>query len=80
MEAKLAFLGPALMEHHCGLVVDACLTQANGHAERPAALAMIEKRADVPHAITLGADKGYDAADFASELRAINVRPHVART
>ena len=79
MEAKLGFLGHALMENRCGLVVDACLTQANGHAERLAALAMIEKRADVPHAITLGADKGYDAADFVNELRAINVRPHVAR-
>ena len=79
MEAKLAFLGHALMENRCGLVVDTCLTQANGHAERLAALAMIEKRADVPHAITLGADKGYDAADFVNELRAMNVRPHVAR-
>ena len=51
--------------------------QANGHAERLAALAMIEKRADVPHAITLRADKGYNAADFVNELRAMNVRPHV---
>jgi len=79
MEARLAFLGHALMENRCGLVVDACLTQANGHAERLAALAMIEKRADRPGAITLGADKGYDAADFVNELRAMNVRPHVAR-
>ena len=28
MEARLAFLGHALMENRCGLVVDACLTQA----------------------------------------------------
>ena len=47
MEAKLAFLGHALMENRCGLVVDACLTGANGHAERLAALMMIERRADV---------------------------------
>ena len=79
MEAKLAFLGHALMENRCGLVVDACLTQANGRAERLAALAMIEKRADRPSAITLGADKGYDTSDFVSELRSMNVRPHVAR-
>ena len=78
-EARLAFLGHALMENRCGLVVDACLTQANGHAERLAALAMIEKRADRPRAITLGADKGYDSADFVNELRSMNVRPHVAR-
>jgi len=32
-----------------------------------------------PKAITLGADKGYDAADFVEELRTLNVRPHVAR-
>jgi hypothetical protein len=29
--------------------------------------------------ITLGADKGYDAADFVEELRMINVRPHVVQ-
>ena len=79
MEARLAFLGHALMENRCGLVVDACLTQAGGHAERLAALAMIEKRADRPRAITLGADKGYDTSDFVNELRSMNVRPHVAR-
>ncbi len=78
-EARLAFLGHALMENRCGLVVDACLTQANGHAERLAALAMIEKRADRPRAVTLGADKGYDTSDFVNELRSMNVRPHVAR-
>ena len=79
MEAKLAFLGHALMENRSGLIVDACLTPANGHAERVAALAMIEPRADRPVALTLGADKGYDAADFVNELRSMNVRPHVAQ-
>jgi transposase len=34
MEAKLAFLGHALIENRCGLIVDACLTPANGHGER----------------------------------------------
>ena len=79
MEAKLAFLGHALMENRSGLVVDACLTAANGHGERIAALAMVEKRADRPSGVTLGADKGYDTADFVNELRAMNVRPHVAQ-
>ena len=78
-EARLAFLGHALMENRCGLVIDACLTQANGHAERLAALAMVEKRADRPRAITLGAEKSYDTSDFVNELRSMNVRPHVAR-
>ena len=79
MEARLAFLGHALMENRCGLVVDACLTKADGHAERLAALVMIEKHADRPRAVTLGADKGYDTSDFVNELRAMNVRPHVTR-
>ncbi len=77
-EAKLCFMGHALMENRSGLVVDACLTRADGHAERTAALAMIEPRADRPGRITLAADKGYDAEDFVNELRSMNVAPHVA--
>ena len=77
-EAKLCYMGHALMENRNGLVVEACLTHADGHAERNAALAMIEPRADRPVRITLGADKGYDAEDFVNELRAMNVTPHVA--
>jgi len=77
-EAKLCFMGHALMENRNGLVVDACLTRADGHAERVAALAMIEPRADRPGRITLGADKAYDVEDFVNELRSMNVVPHVA--
>ena len=79
MEAKLCFIGHALMENRSGLLVGACLTPAGGHAERIAALAMIEPHAERPQAITLGADRGFDAADFVNELRSLNVRPHVAR-
>jgi transposase len=78
-EAKLGFLGHGLMENRSGLLVDACLTPADGHAERVAALHMIEPHADRPRAITLGGDKGYDAEDFVNELRSLNVRPHVAQ-
>ncbi len=67
------------MENRHGLLVDACLTQADGHAERVAALHMIEPRADRPTAITLGADKAYDVEDFVNELRSMNVTPHVAQ-
>ena len=79
MEAKLCFIGHALMENRSGLIVDTRLTRVSGHAERLAALDMIQGVADRPSAITLGADKGYDAADFVEELRALNVRPHVAQ-
>ena len=78
-EAKLCFMGHALMENRHGLVVDACLTQADGHGERIAALHMIEPRADRCQAITLGADKAYDAEDFVNELRTMKVTPHVAQ-
>jgi hypothetical protein len=77
-EARLCFMGHALMENRHGLVVDACLTRADGHAERIAALHMIEPRADRPGRVTLGADKGYDVEDFVNELRTLNVAPHVA--
>jgi transposase len=79
MEAKLCFIGHALMENRSGLIVDTRLTRVSGHAERLAALDMVEGVADRPSAITLGGDKGYDAADFVEELRTINVRPHVAQ-
>ncbi len=79
MEAKLCYIGHGLMENRSGLIVDARLTLVSGHAERLAALEMIEPHADRPRAITLGADKGYDTADFVEELRTMNVRPHVAR-
>ncbi len=68
-EAKLCFIGHGLMENRSALLVDACLTPADGHAERVAGLHMIEPRADRPKAITLGADKGYDTRDFVNELR-----------
>jgi transposase len=78
-EAKLCFIGHGLMENRSALLIDACLTPAEGHAERMAGLAMIEPRADRPRAITLGADKGYDAEDFVNELRSMIVTPHLAQ-
>jgi hypothetical protein len=79
MEAKLCYIGHTLMENRNGLLVDARLTRVSGHAERLAALDMIEPLADRRQAITLGADKGFDAANFVMELREINVTPHIAR-
>src|SRR5262249_40605762 len=59
-EARLCFMGHALMENRNGLIVGAVTTRASGHAERLAALALIEPHADRPQPVTLGADKGYD--------------------
>jgi hypothetical protein len=44
------------------------------HAERVAALHMIEPHADRPQAITLAADKAYDAEDFVN-TRAASLAP-----
>ena len=59
-------MGHGLMENRSGLLVDACLSLAGGHAERIAALHMIEPHADRPRAITLGADKGEPVLGLAS--------------
>ena len=79
MEAKLCFIGHGLMENRSGLIVGTRLTRVSGHAERLAALDLIAPHGDRPRAVTLGADKGYDAKDFVMELRERNVRPHVAQ-
>ncbi|MCW5979616.1 MAG: IS5 family transposase [Bryobacteraceae bacterium] len=77
-EAKLSYSGNLLVENRNGLIVGAELLEANGTAERDAALTMIE---EVPgdHRVTVGADKGYDTADFVSECRNLNATPHVAQ-
>ena len=77
--AKLCFIGHVLMENRNGLVVDAEMTRVSGHAERLAALEMVDGVAVEGRRITLGADKGYDARDFVEELRERNVTPHVAQ-
>jgi IS5 family transposase len=78
-EAKLSFMGHALMENRNGLIVGAVATRASGHAERLAAIALIEPHAERPQPITLGGDKNYDTKDFVMELRERAVTPHVAQ-
>ena len=77
-EAKLSYSGSLLVENRNGLIMDAELLEANGRAERDAALMMLEQ---VPgdQRITVGGDKGFDTAEFVAECRQMNVTPHVAR-
>jgi transposase len=77
-EAKLAYLGHVLMENRNGLVVDTRVTEAQGRAEREAALDMLRS---IPgqHRRTVGADKGYDTRDFVAQARGLAVTPHVAQ-
>jgi transposase len=78
-EAQLCFMGHALMENRNGLIIGAVTTRASGHAERLAALTLIDPHAERPQPVTLGADKGYDAGEFVMELRDKAVTPHVAQ-
>ena len=77
-EAKLSYLGHALMENRNGLLVRTMVTEANGTAERDAAPLMAEKIPGVKR-VTLGGDKNYDTKDFVRELRGMNITPHVAQ-
>ncbi len=75
-EARLCYLGHALVDNRHGLAVGATVTPASGTAERDAAIALA---ATVPRGATLGADKAYDTAGFVSALRARGITPHVAQ-
>src|SRR5579872_1510542 len=77
-EARLGYLGHVLMENRNGLLVQTFLTEANGRAERDAAMLMAEA---IPRGkrVTLGADKNYDTQEFVGELRGMNITPHVAQ-
>ena len=76
-KSRLCYLGHALMENRHGLAVDVETTQASGTAEREAAKTMVARTVKKP--ATLGADKGYDVAEFVAAMRAVKVTPHVAQ-
>lgn len=77
-EAKLSFLGHALMENSNGLILDTRMTRATGTAEAEAAADMLEDIAtDKP--MTVAADKGYDRRSFVARVRKLKITPHVAR-
>jgi transposase len=79
-EAKLSYLGHTLVENRNGLIAAAMTTQADGRAERDAALLMLhELTREQSGRITAGADKAYDTRDFVNTVRELGVTPHVAR-
>jgi transposase len=78
--AMLCFIGHALMENRSGLIVQGDLTRADGRAERRAAIDMIDRQSPgSTRRLTVGADKGFDSADFVAEMRRACVTPHVAQ-
>lgn len=79
-EARLAYLGHVLMENRHGLIVDGMATTADGHAERDAALLMLQKHAHPSRTDrTLGADKLFDTRDFVDVTRQLGYTPHVSQ-
>jgi transposase len=77
-EAKLSYNSNLLVENRNGIIVDTETFEANGTAERDAALVMLE-RVEGTERVTVGADKAYDTADFVGECRNMNVTPQVAQ-
>jgi IS5 family transposase len=77
-EAKVSYNGNLLTENRNGLIMTTEVFQANGTAERAAALVMIEQ---IPggERVTVGGDKGYDTRGFVAECRKMKVTPHVAQ-
>jgi transposase len=79
-EAKLSYLGHVLVENRNGLIAAAMTTQADGLAERDAALLLLKDLRKQPgRRITVGADKAYDTKDFVSTVRELRVTPHVSQ-
>lgn len=77
-ESKLSYSGNLLIENRNGLIADAEVFQANGTAERDAALVMLEQiRGSM--SVSVGGDKGFDTRDFVKECRHMRVVPHVAQ-
>ncbi len=70
-ESKLAYLGHVLVENRNDLIAAAMATTADGHAERDAALLMLQQKRS--HRVTVGADKAYDSEDFVATARQLNV-------
>jgi hypothetical protein len=69
-EAKMSYLGHALMENRHGLLVDTMVTLANGTAERDAALLLVSQISGVKQ-VTLGGYKNYDTQELVRDLREV---------
>ena len=79
-EAKLVFMGHALMENRNGLVMDFVVSSATGTSERDAVPVLVDgarERGFRPR--TLGGDKGYDTRQCVKDMRDRGVTPHVAQ-
>jgi len=78
--SQLAHLGHALGENRHGLIVGITVTEANGTAERSAAVDLVDalKATHGRTPKTLGSDKGYDGGEYYRDLESRGVEPHGA--
>jgi IS5 family transposase len=80
--SELRFMAHTLCDNRHDLIASAVVTTADGCAERETANVMIwdaKQVTDEKTPITLGADKGYDAAEFIKALADMMVLPHLAQ-
>jgi transposase len=79
-EARLSYMGHAVMENRHGLAVAGMVSQADGTAERRASQTLLKRKARRRgRRITVGEDKAYDCRDHVVALRRLNITPHVAQ-
>jgi transposase len=78
-QAKLCYIGHAVIENRNGIAVSTRVTHATGKAEREACENMMKKIKPLSKEVTLAEDKGYDVAEHIQTLRNLNVTPHVAQ-
>jgi transposase len=81
-ETKLRHLGHALGENRHGLIVGVAVTEANGTAEREAAVGLIDAFRTLAgrDPATVGLDAGYDSGELFLELETRGIEPHGALT
>ena len=77
-EAKLSYNGNLLVENRHGLILNTEVFQANGTAERDAALVMLEQIQGTGR-VSVAGDKGYDTHGFVAACRHMKITPHVAQ-
>lgn len=77
--AVLSHLGSVLMDNRHGLIVAADVRPPSGTAERDAGAELLTTLEPQAGRRTLGADKGYDTAEFVADVRACNTTPHVSQ-
>ena len=70
-EARLSYMGHALMENRHGLVVDGLASRATGSAECLAGEVMLIRRDGADDAVTVGADKAYGHVGLCRDLHGL---------